>query len=359
MSLAVRRNSFPRIDNNPKIENPSHARRFSCPQIDMSRFAHLRPPRAPTCCERISLCFQRIKEWFDNSCIGKMYYRYDPYRPFGMYAYNFLSNTYNISALNGIFNIYKLSTIFRKDWRECSWLEKFQHFGKILFILSIPFALYGLGVAIRDFVNAEDRINCVLRMGENLSWLGSSAGTLTVGLYTVGAGTITALIWAFAFYAAGAVLGASTTVLNWIDLRKRLQFRNEIEKLDAEASWKVAKGKSPQHLSEVLNVPVNIANTFIKSIEWRLDKDVAIREANNRLKNRINQQAFFGKIAVISSAVSFIGTLILLFTPIFPVAYGLLALSAGLSMVRFYYNHKSLKDFSAKTQIGFRLPSVS
>lgn len=296
---------------------------------------------------KVGSCFTRTKEWFDHSWIGRIYYRYDPYRPFGMYAYNFLSSTYNMINFSGIFNIYKLTTLLRKDWNKSSLIDKFRHVGKILFILSIPFALYGLGVSIKDLITKDDRWSAILRMGENLSWLGSSTGTLIWGLYTVGMGGLNALILAFSFYAVGGFLSISTTILNALDLDKRASFKNTITKLDAVACWDNIRAKSTKKLAELLNVTEKIATLFKMSISKKAEKDQpkAIEKAFASLKNRIHKQVLLGRLAVVSSSISFVGTIILLFTPIFPLACTLLALSAVLSMIRFYYNHRDLQDF--------------
>lgn len=323
-------------------------------------YALAEAPEPVTCSEKVARCFAECQVCFCESCVGTLYRRAVDYIPLASGIYYLVSSVANMRAFSGLLHLFEHASAAAGDsWMQHGVIQKLVHYAKILAAVSIPFALYSVGCEIINLFDDYDRLGAVLRLTEGLAWLGDCTATFTTGLHMIGAAAASAASWAFSFYVAGTFLSIATTILNSRSLYQGEEFLSRMESEPAQQIWEELKAKSPRDLTNLFDAKGSRIEKTIKAVEEQMAKcdPEEQRDLLDRtftvMKERIRTKGWANRFAIVSSIVSCIGMIIFLFTPIAPLAYGLLALSAAISIVKFFYERNAIADFeeSMKTLI--------
>ncbi len=308
-----------------------------------------------SCCARIQKCMGRTQEAFNNSWAGRFYNRYYRYRPLAVQVANFATHVFSIRAINGMLNIYALSTVVTGDaWRNFSGWQRMIRYGKILSALAIPIALYGIWNEIKELIHGtHDKIGSVLRITEWTSWMGYAAGTCLSTIHSMGVAIANVAHWAFGFYVASGFLAIATIIIHARNLYQSNRINKRISSEPEEVILKELNGKSSKELEARFEVDGVVMKEFVEAVVQRVQDGaegaLLLRtRAISAIGVRIRSKILVDKMALIASIIVTIATMLLLFTPFFPAAYACYACSSALSIVKFFYDKRSSTIFHSR-----------
>lgn len=304
-------------------------------------------------------CFANLSYSFHNSCIGKFYQRCVTYTPLVTDLTGVIVNIANAKTFSFLLNFLFDTTAASGDsWKGQEWLVRAVREVKVLAAVTIPVALYSLGRDSFELINGTEKVDATLRVAENLSWLGDSTSTFISGLEVTGAiAEGTSALTFFPISVASACLATATITLNG---RRLYQSRQLIKEMDLQASdnevLTLLNNKDEYFLQKSFNVEGDKLKETLQDIQGLAAKKLASGDAKSSqetlqktvdgLKERIRTKNWSHGLAILSSVVTLIGMAILLFSPLGPIAYAILAVAALVSVAKFLYERKSLHYFA-------------
>lgn len=301
------------------------------------------------CCGAIRRCFENLSSSFHRSYLGLFYRKCLPYSSLIRHSANLVSNV----ACTDLFNV-----IVRKMGKphpgslgnDYQLLSKVIQNAKILKVVSIPFALTGIGVEICKAVQNRDKTEPLLRIAKNLGWLGDSVAAFVGGLHAAGAVVANVSAWTLSFYGAGAFLSLASCPLAAWGLRQSCALGDEIRNI---AGSKGSEGVI-QHLlakdNRFLRKHFRVEGKKLRCALQKIPAEKAELTVA-ALQKRIQVRQWSHRLTVISSVITWLGMMILIFTPLFAFAYALMAVASIISISKFIYDRKSKARFAAALKL--------
>jgi hypothetical protein len=318
--------------------------------LDLSPITIESPPDLNSCCDRIKKCFAAISVWFQLSVVGTIVRKYSYFRTLWWELYNFLASAANLKSFDTVFVVVGNSA--QEIWQRISLLDKLVRIVKVLSVVSIPFAILGIVWEVKELINGPDCISSFLRIIENFAWLSESAATFVTGLHMLGTAIQATAMWAYTLYVANTFLSIATIILNCRSLQKDRRFLENLEVAeDAGKGWEYIKTSIKKNGLAFFDVNMTRFNFLINRIDKHIglldkspnDQKKLVGKAITILRERIKAKDVCHKMIIVSSLVTCLGMVILLFTPVFPLAYAMLVLSALIGIVRFFRNRESVQ----------------
>lgn len=295
-----------------------------------------------SCSARMKRCFSEAIKATKTSCIATLYGRCFPFFPLISGVWNFTTSTINAQIFNMLINLFWRPVVTGDEWKQFEFLVKAVRCAKIVAISAIPFALYNIVIESGNLVNHGSKVDAALRLTESLGWIGDYSSTFIQGLHALGAVGEGALTASFALSVVGTCFAASTLVLNAKHLRYGEQLLKRMHGGEQAAdSLRWISRRSPEALFWHFGMEADqlkkilLANRTPESAETTLEA----------LKGRVQSKNLSCKLTISSSSIYLVGMAILLFTPFFPIAYGLLATAAILSVIKFICEWKASNRF--------------
>lgn len=315
------------------------------------------PPAHPTsCCQRVYECFQRIRHNFDNSRLGRLVYHGINLSPLISNACTCVSSIVNGQYFNILVNLmWNANTASEAAWKRYEWAFKLIRGAKVFAITAVPFALLTAGKAAYEIVATNEKIDAMLRMIESLGWTGDCASYFVNGLFDLDLVSRNAMTVAFSFSVASAFLSTATLALNAKHLYHGNKLLETIERTGGNyvGVLQHLNLKSDYEIRRHFGVAGHKFREKILPIIQNAENNAGIVQTTvDHLKDRIKDKNFSHKLAIASAAVTCIGMLILLFTPIFPLAYGLLALAAAVAVYNFFIERRSVNKLKHELQFA-------
>lgn len=307
----------------------------------------------------ISNCFSNLAQSIQNSCIGRFYQRCVSYSPLVSDLTGVIVNIANAKTFSYMLNfVFDTTAASSSQWKGQEWALKAIRDAKLLAAVTIPVALYSV---IRDGYEVAlgtEKIDASLRVAENLSWLGDSTATVISGLEVTGAipeGAVAATF--FPISIASGCLATATIALN---ARRLYQNQQLLKEMNAQGSddqvLTLLTSKDEYFLNKNFNVEGGKLKTTLQEIQTLAQNKLSggdahasqgvLQQTVRSLKERISTKNWSHALSILSSTVTLIGMSILLFTPLSPVAYSLMAAAALVSVIKFLYERRALKHFA-------------
>lgn len=304
-------------------------------------------------------CFSNLSSSINNSCVGRFYRRCVAYTPLVTDLTGVIVNIANAKTLSFLLNfVFDTTAASGGSWKGQEWLFKAVRDVKVLAAVTIPVALYSLGRDTYELVRGTEQVDAGLRVAENLSWLGDSTSTFISGLESTGA--IHNGIAATTFFPISIASGCLATATIALNGRRLYQSRQLLKEMDAEPGdnevLTLLTSKDEYFLQKSFNVEGEKLKETLQEIQGLAAKKLANGDAKasqntlkttvDSLKERIRTKNWSHRLSILSSIVTLVGMGILLFSPFGPIAYGLMAVAALVSVAKFLYERKSMRYFA-------------
>jgi len=218
--------------------------------------------------------------------------------------------------------------------------------------ISIPFALRAIWKATKGLVKGKNKVDSALRKMEGWAWLIDSTYTLFNGLHLSGAVGLTAVKIAASASVASSFLWLATIALSVKHIKESNQLLNSFKKCtDRNVFVQIGTMKN-RDLTKYFNVNAQALTGALAKIATKLSSDIPEGEkvkiydgANKILKNRIKDKNFSHKLTILSSTITFVAMLVLAFTPLAPLAYLFLTVSAVITLAKVIREYRASSKF--------------
>lgn len=245
--------------------------------------------------------------------------------------------------------------------------------------IGIPIDLYIIGDSIKSLCkkrHLDEKIHAGLHIGRSLSSLGYSAAALGRQLVTWGAVAADSLVWVTPVSIASMVLSTAGIGIGVKGFIESHLFSKKLKKIQTTKSTpqdvlnifqkqrELLETKSNGFLSNHFQIKPKHLKGRLKQIEMTAaeriqsnDAALAAKEANtlkdisDGIKKRIAASRLSNTVRIVAAVVSTIGLCVLLFTPVAPAGYALIAVSGAIMVAKYIYDRiktrplaKMLKD---------------
>lgn len=240
--------------------------------------------------------------------------------------------------------------------------------------VAIPFDVYFLGDSlVRLFKKkfADEKIDAALNISRSLAYLGSTAVAIGNHLSSVGVIATESLSWvqplsitSLALSAAAIGIGVKGLVESK-HLSKKFDAIHNKNFLTSQAEFRQLKAsllkKSNGFLSQHFQIRPRLLKSELEVIELRAEEKIRSGDAklmmegmqdfekvNQGIRKRIAASYVSSILRTVAAIISVIGVSVLLFTPVAPAGYALLAVSGSVMVAKFFFDRIKTNQF-AKT----------
>lgn len=288
----------------------------------------------------VKMCFEGIRDSFNQSCVGKLVQRCVPFSELIADICNCISGITNTKIFNVLVDYFQSSSASIESGKFYEFILSVFRAAKVCAVAVFPFALYKIGLDCWEIVSSVEKLDAIFRVSECLSWLGYSASIFIDGLHVVGAFVDKAVSLEFGFTLAGVILSIATILLNAKHLVQGEELLEYVDTLGDRAVINTFNVRSDYELERYFGMEGAKLRVVIES-------DNAVR-AVAALKERIVTRNLSHKLAITSATITVVGMAILLFTPFFPIGHGLLVVAAIISIVKFAFEYQAAQRLESE-----------
>jgi hypothetical protein len=314
-------------------------------------------PNTPSCA-RMQQCYANAKNEFDNSCAGHLYQKIKPYQTMiydALYAGYYLLNIF--SPQKTITDATTATTIGSAWYDPIIQVVKCI---KVFAVAAVPLAFYNIYYEANRAIHSLDRIDFVLKMVNQIGWLTDIIASFMTGLKATGAIAINVSTGVSALYGVGAFFSLATMAINIKQICQNQSLASELNKIEfeqgGEGVLKHLTSKDDHFLKKHFNMPGAKLRQKIEEIRNKVllqpeNKEAILSRTMKGLWGRIKANNWSNALVILAAVVTFIGMMVLLCTPLAPLAYGLLALGAGVNVIKFFYERYAAQQFKMSLEV--------
>ncbi len=285
------------------------------------------------------------------------------------------------TVINGAVKTAKATEAFWSNIKELDTKEITDAVKNLSLIGKVTSAMIG-PIAVYEFIKAWEKILTNPEMNDKID--GFIEMILSVGkgvksavanaelLELMGKIGKDSLDWIFAATILRCALSVASLAAAGKGIYETNALLNEIEELEANLGAKnykalitslLAKQGIQKHIPEINEQTIGKVERIFENnkADFGIGHQIAQRNLEDvykTLKNRVHSKITNHALSIVSDSVNLIGTSVLLFTPYTPVANGLMAAGAIVSIGKYLYNESKSEDLKEKLNRYSQVPAA-